>query len=224
MEAFQYPGVMSESPRSTIDGEIGVPEALHAFLRERRSVRHFTGDTIDPAAIARILESATWAPSAHNRQPWRFVLLGKRADRERIANAMGDKLRADRLADDDDPDVVEADVKRSRSRIVEAPVVVFVFATLENMDAYPDDRRRHAEQTMAIQSTAMATQNMLLASHAEGLGACVMCAPLFARDVVVETLKVPANWWPQALVTIGRAATVRESKGRLSVDAVVIPQ
>ena len=56
---------------------------------------------------------------------------------------------------------------------------------------------------MAIQSTAMAMQNLLLAAHALGLGAAVMCAPLFCQDTVAGTLALPAGWEPQALVTVG---------------------
>ena len=51
---------------------------------------------------------------------------------------------------------------------------------------------------MAVQSTAMAVQNMLLLAHAEGLAACWMCAPLFCPDTVRAALDLPADWQPQA--------------------------
>jgi hypothetical protein len=56
---------------------------------------------------------------------------------------------------------------------------------------------------MAVQSTAMAVQNLLLAAHAEGLGACWMCAPLFCPEVVRSVLAFPAYWQPQGLITLG---------------------
>jgi F420 biosynthesis protein FbiB-like protein len=71
------------------------------------------------------------------------------------------------------------------------------------MDYYPDARRQAAERLMAVQSVAMAVQNLLLAAHAEGLGACWMCAPLFCPDAVRSALSLPEDWEPQALVTLG---------------------
>ena len=50
-------------------------EALQSFLRSRRSVRRFRPDPIDPALVRGLLEAARWAPSPHNRQPWRFVVV-----------------------------------------------------------------------------------------------------------------------------------------------------
>jgi nitroreductase len=56
---------------------------------------------------------------------------------------------------------------------------------------------------MAVQSTAMAGQNLLLAAAAEGLAACWMCAPLFCEADVKRTLSLPADWQVQGLVTLG---------------------
>lgn len=194
----------------------------HSFLRSRQSVRRFRADPISDDVIERMLISATSAPSAHNRQPWRFLVLSQKSDKLAVADAMGAKLREDRLADGDLASVVEADVLRSKSRIADAPVVIFVFMTMEEMDVYPDSRRQKAEQVMAIQGTAMAMQNLLLAAHAEGLGACLMCAPLFCPEVIARTLATPANWNPQALITIGIAEVVRGRKTRKSLSDVVL--
>ena len=64
------------------------------------------------------------------------------------------------------------------------------------------------------QSAAMAGQNLLIAAHAEGLGACWMCAPLFCPDVVSDTLALPEDWQPQALITLGYPAESREKTRR----------
>ena len=119
---------------------------------------------------------------------------------------MGERLRADRLADEDDPAAVEADVSRSYARITGAAAVVAVCLTMQDMDRYPDEKRSRAEYLMAVQSVAMAVQNLLLAAHSESLGACWMCAPLFCGDAVRGALDLPAQWEPQALVTLGYPA------------------
>jgi F420 biosynthesis protein FbiB-like protein len=193
---------------------------LHPFLRSRRSIRRFRPDPVEPALMGSLLEAARWAPSPHNRQPWRFVVLQSAAIRQQLARAMGDRLRSERLADGDDPQAVEADVARSHARITGAAAAVLLCMTLEHMDRYPDPRRAKAERRMAVQGVAMAGQNLLLAAHAAGLGACWICAPLFAPEVVAEVLDLPADWEPQGLVVLGWPEEAPPERARLPLDQV----
>ncbi len=186
-------------------------DALYAIMKGRRSVRRYAEQPIAPELVQRLLEAAIWAPSAHNRQPWRFVVLSSAETRRALAAAMGERLRADLTADGAAPELIERDVSRSYSRISGAPLAIVVCLSMADMDRYPDGRRNEAEYIMAVQSVAMAAQNLLLAAHAEGLGACWMCAPLFCPDVVRNALNLPADWQPQALITLGYPAAARES-------------
>src|SRR3990172_10873852 len=130
---------------------------------------------------------------------------------------MVERLRADRTRDGDPPDAIERDVKRSYERIVNAPLVIVTCLSMRDMDRYPDERRASAERTMAVQSVAMAVQNLLLAAHAEGLGACWMCAPLFCPDTVREAMGLPEDWEAQAVITLGypaNAGTLRAASPR----------
>ena len=68
---------------------------------------------------------------------------------------------------------------------------------------------------MAIQSVANAIQNLLLAAHDLGLGACWLCAPLFAPDVVRAVLNLPSDWDAQALITLGYPADTGKPKARV---------
>ena len=180
-------------------------EIFYRLVAERRSIRRYEAEAIPAETLERILTAARWAPSAHNRQPWRFAILTPFHWKDRLARAMGERLRRDRMADGDPVGVIEQDVARSYARITGATVVIVVALDMSDMDRYPD-QRQGAEHTMAVQSTAMATQNLLLAAHAEGLGACWMCAPLFCPEVVIEALALPNGWEPQAIVTLGKSA------------------
>ena len=182
------------------------------FICARRSIRRYTDQPVDHALIDAVLEGATHAPSAHNRQPWRFVVVTSPETKGRLASAMGERWRADRLADGDSPNVITADVARSHERITSAPVVILACLTMADMDKWPDARRSIAERTMAIQSVAAAIQNLLLAAHALGLGACWMCAPLFAPDAARDALGLPGDWEPQALITLGYPAEAAKPK------------
>lgn len=192
-----------------------------AAIGQRRSIRRYRPDAISPAVIEGLLAAAVQAPSAHNRQPWRFTVLDTLAGKETLAAAMGQRLRQDRAADKDDPQTIAADVSRSYTRITTAPAVILVSVDMSDMDSYPDERRRNAEYLMAVQSAAMATQNLLLAAEQEGLGACVMCAPLFCPDSVIEALQLPKAWIPQLLLTLGSPANTGKTRARLPLDAVV---
>ena len=203
---------------------IGLPDEMKAdhltLLFERRSIRRYRSDPVPRPMLERLLNAAVWAPSAHNRQPWRFVVISGRPLKEKLAQAMGRKLRADLVADGAPPEVIDKDVNRSYGRITAAPALILVALTMADMDTYPDEGRQQNEWLMAVQSTAMAGQNLLLAAHALGLGACWMCAPLFCPEVIRQTLDLPADWQPQGLVTVGYPAEQRQ-KGRLPLSKAV---
>jgi coenzyme F420-0:L-glutamate ligase / coenzyme F420-1:gamma-L-glutamate ligase len=181
-------------------------ESLGQLLAQRRSVRRYLALPVAPELVDALLEAGTAAPSAHNRQPWRFLVIEQASAKERLAQAMGERLRADRLRDGDPSEAIEADVSRSHARITGAPVVVVICMTMADMDRYADERRNRAERLMAVQGTAMAAHNLLLAAHAAGLGACWMCAPLFCPETVAAALALPADWEPQAILTLGYPA------------------
>ncbi len=176
----------------------------------RRSLRVYDDRPISKSLINQILKIATWSPSAHNRQPWRFAVVAEKNRQEALAQAMGDRLRSDLEADGVPDEVIEKDTKRSYERITGASVLICLCMSMIDMDVYPDKKRNDAERIMATQSVAMAGQNLLLAAHAADLGACWMCAPLFCPDVVQQVLELPTDWEPQALLTMGYPAQHRE--------------
>lgn len=108
------------------------------------------------AVIERLLEAAVWAPNHHLTEPWRFdVLTGaaRRAMGEAVARAI------ERDADPSDP-AVRGEIKGCRTRLERAPVVIVVSQVVD------------ADPVTALEdyaSCCCATQNLMLAAHAEGL-------------------------------------------------------
>lgn len=192
---------------------------FEGFAQARRSIRRYTDEPVPRALIDSVLEAAIWAPSAHNRQPWRFAVVDSAETQHNLATAMGARLRADLSADGVAPSAIDADVNRSYARLTGAAALIVVCLTMEDMDTYPDETRSRNEWVMAVQSVAMAGQNLLLAAHARGLGACWMCAPLFCPDVVQKTLGLPVEWQPQGIVTLGYPDQTR-MRTRRPVDEV----
>lgn len=190
---------------------------LHTFLRTRRSIRRFKPDPVPDEAVLRLLATATYAPSAHNLQPWQFVVAQTSVSRTRLAHALTSAMRRDMTAEGTPESEVEARVARSIKRINEAPVLILLCRDVSAV-------REHKPQDtiMAIQSVANAATYLLLAAHAEGLGGNWICWPLYAREETRQALELPETWEPQAMIFIGRADEEPESKELKSLKEVTI--
>jgi len=199
------------------------PDPFWQTLLARRSIRRYRPDPIPRHLLERLLTAAIWAPSAHNRQPWRFAVVTEPERRERLAQAMAQRWRRDLARKGWDEKAVRAKIQQSHARITQPPVLVVGCLTMADMDAYEDTRLAQAERAMAVQSVALALGNLMLAAHHEGLGSCWMCAPLFARNEVLAALNLPDDWEPQAIISLGWPDEVRESS-RKPLEEVVLWQ
>jgi coenzyme F420-0:L-glutamate ligase / coenzyme F420-1:gamma-L-glutamate ligase len=168
-----------------------------------------------------VIEAATWSPSAHNRQPWRFTVIAAQESRKKLVDKMGEDFQRDLLKDGLELEEVNKQVCRSRNRILEAPTAVLLSLDKNELDIYPDENRQKAEYLMAVQSVAMAGSALLLAAHAEGLGGVWICAPLFAGETVNQALHLPETWEPQGLILLGFPAKIPEPRPRRPLHEVV---
>lgn len=194
------------------------------LIRSRRSVRRYAQQPVSHETAEKLLEAAHWAPSAHNRQPWRFVLLHDAATRQRLAEAMAARWEADLLADGADPAEASRRAAGSVRRIAGAPLAILPCLDRDALDAYPDPPRQRREWQMGVQSVALACQNLLLAAHQAGLAACWLCAPIFCPDLVQAILDLPSSWEPQALLTVGyplHGAPPTPARGPLAARVIV---
>ena len=191
------------------------------LIQGRRSIRRYREQAIAPAVLENLLQAASWAPSAHNRQPWRFCVVTSAETKLALSQRMADQWRRDLQTDGADPAMVERRAALSQARMTGAGALIIASVSMEAMDSYPDERRSQAEWTMAVQSVALACQNLLLAAHYSGLGACWMCAPLFVPDLVRDALQLPVLWHPQALITVGYPAE-EKTKDRVPLAERVI--
>ncbi len=196
-------------------------DAFWHLIQGRRSIRRYEDRPVAREVIEQILTAATWAPSAHNRQPWRFCVVGEAETKQRLSARMSDQWRRDLGKDGADPAFVEKRIAISHARLTGAAALIIASVSMDDMDVYPDAQRAEAEWLMAVQSTALACQNLLLAAHHAGLGACWMCAPLFVPDLVRNALDLPSAWQPQALITLGYPAETKE-KDRVDLSQRVI--
>jgi coenzyme F420-0:L-glutamate ligase / coenzyme F420-1:gamma-L-glutamate ligase len=185
------------------------------FTHPRRSIRRYTDRPVPSELIHQLLNAATHAPSSHNRQPWRFAVIFNPIVKVQLADRMGERLKADRLRTADRVAEIDRDMARSHARITSAPALIVVcLSTIDLIDQY--------ERLMAIQSVAASIENLLLAAHEAGLGACWMAAPLYCPDIVRDTLQLPDDWEAQALITIGYPADEGKPKARVDFREITI--
>jgi nitroreductase len=139
-----------------------------------------------------------------------------------MADALAMDFRHDLEKDNIPEEEILARLQKSRSRIISSPVIVILCMDFSEMDEYPDFRRSESEKIMAVQSTANAGMQMLLAVHAVGLGCVWTCAPLFTPDTIRAVFNLPSTWEPQAMFFIGYPDETPRLRERKSIQEISI--
>ena len=115
---------------------------IYEAINTRRSVRSYQDRPVPEEVLGRVLEAARWAPSANNRQPWRFVLVEDEQRRQQLAHAANEQLF-----------------------VGQAPIVVAA------VSLQPDQVMTCGVSKSAV-DVAIAVDHLTLAATAEGLGTC----------------------------------------------------
>ena len=154
---------------------------LYKVIKERRSIRKFKNIPVARDLLEKIFDIALWAPSGMNRQNWKFFVLAGERKEALVSIAAGsfaylEPQLQERFADK--PRIVEA-TRRFFERLGGAPVVVCAYFEPANM-----------EDVTSFQNVAAAIQNLLLVTHAEGLGSCWMTGPVTVGEEISRFLEV----------------------------------
>jgi nitroreductase len=127
-------------------------------IKRRRSVGHVSKEQPSQEEIERLLEAATYAPSHHVTEPWRFFVLTGSA-REALGDVTAASLQA-RLGECDS-ETVKKKLARERAKTLRAPVIIVVAITgVQQLQGYPIE---------CVEAASAAVQNMLLAGEEMGL-------------------------------------------------------
>jgi nicotinate-nucleotide--dimethylbenzimidazole phosphoribosyltransferase len=176
-------------------------DAVYRVIAERRDVRRgFLADPIEPAALRRVLSAAHQAPSVGFSQPWDFILITDREQRERIA-ALARKHR----------DAYAAELPRSRQdtfgrlkieSIMDTPVNVVV--TCDRTRGGQHTLGRRTQPRTADYSSVLAVSNLWLAARAEGLG--VGWVSFFDERELAAELGLPGHLEIVAYLCVGHVS------------------
>ncbi|MCX5212606.1 coenzyme F420-0:L-glutamate ligase [Kitasatospora sp. NBC_00240] len=200
---------------------LGTSEALRQAVTLRRTIRAFTAEPVDPAAVRRAVAAAVTAPAPHHTTPWRFVLLETPEVRTRLLDAMLAAWQRD-LRELDGWDDAKIARRTARGNVLrDAPYLVVPCLVMDGSHAYPDPRRAAAEREMFTVAIGAAVENLLVTLTGEGYGSAWVSSTMFCRDTVRATLDLPADWDPMGAVAVGRPAEPPRERPDRGADAFV---
>ena len=172
---------------------VDTAQAVIDNIMTRTSIRAYTDQPVSGEDVETLLKAAMAAPSARNQQPWAFVVINDQAVKDSIS----------------------ANISTSKM-VAGAPLVIAICGNL-------DKALSGTAQPYWIQDASAATENMLLAAHALGLGA-VWCGiyPVSAReDYIRELVNLPPNLVPFNLVAIGYPAEEPAPKDKWKPENII---
>ncbi len=161
-------------------------------IKTRRSVRSFTSQPVSDEEVEKLLDAATWAPSAGNIQPWEFIVVRDSEVKQGLCKAALDQ-----------------------KFIEQAPVVIVVCA--DPAKSAPRYGSRGIN-LYCLQDTAAATQNLLLTAHATGLAACWVGA--FQEAQAKKVLNLPTQVRPVAIIPVGHSTRIPTTRPRRALNEI----
>lgn len=174
-------------------------------LAARRTVREFTAEPVDPAAVRGAIAAALTAPAPHHSTPVRFVVAGSAAARTRLLDDMLAAWVADLRGDGFTEEQIARRVRRGEP-LRRAPLIIVPCLVSGAAHTYPDQRRNAAEREMFLVAAGAAVQNLLVALAVAGLGSCWVSSTMFCRPVAAAALGLPDGWEPMGAVGVGHPA------------------
>lgn len=183
---------------------------LLTIIKERRSIREFTTAKINDEDIRILLDAARYAPSNSNRQAWKFIILKNEKIKSKIAQEVKEKtIKIKQCIENKEFLDMFGEYTKYFLVFSRAPIVIIVLYkaglsivdhVLSGIDAGAGIRKVESE----LISVSMAIQNLLLAAHAMGLGACCMTSPLIAYAEIKKILDIRPPFEIAALIPIGK--------------------
>jgi nitroreductase len=171
-------------------------------IRNRHSVRRFTEQEVSDEQIHLLLQAANEAPSAHNQQSWKFIVI-RNTKKQELAHLV--TARSGEF-----PKPASALLRMAARSILSAPVIIAVANTGDLIEhgtqlfKIEKEMAKDFFRTMEIQSSAAAVENMLLAATALGLATVWLGILFLIKDDILQFLGEPRGEF-MAVIPVGYA-------------------
>ena len=196
--------------------------SIRKILKNRRSYKlPFTTQNVDRKIIEECIELARWAPSAHNGQFWRYIILKRDKLRISLINKMNKKLSIDLLKEGKSKEFIKSKVEKTKNNFLNSPILILLCLDTSDFEKYQDPKRTQNEFLLGIQSISNSATYLLLAFEMKKLAACWYCAPLFAESIIKENLKLPETYIPMAFFTVGYPIKAIKPPNRKELKEVI---
>ena len=191
--------------------------------KKRHATKHFIDKPVDPKDVRTAIEIATLAPSAHNSQPWKFVVVRERnAELAKLAYGSNFEQVASApvtIALFTDTDLAKRARKIARvggaKNFSEEQLQYF----LKNL---PAEFARYSDQQVSdylALNAGLVAMNLVLALTDQGIGSNIILG--FDKSKTNEVLEIEERFRPELLITVGYTDEKLEPSYRLPVDEII---
>lgn len=186
------------SDKATVDKSADAHQSVNAEqavldnIATRTSIRDYEARTVEKEKIEKMLRAAMAAPTAMNKQPWHFVVVDQRNVLDALAGA-----------------------NPYAKMLKKAPLAIVVCGNTDKMI-------EGGGRDFWIQDASAATENLLLAAHAMGLGAVWTGAyPSEERCISIsKVLSLSDNLIPLNMIVVGYPAEQPQPKQKFKEENV----
>lgn len=189
-------------------------------IKNRRSIRKFKGDAVPRACIEEMVQAATLAPSAKNRQPWKFIVYQGTA-KDELVNVMKQGVEREKVGHERMPSWTGglADAENTVRVMQEAPVLI---AVLNTNGKTPFSGIANEDRIVEIcdsLSIGAAIENMILSAMEQGLGTLWIANTCFAYDELMDYIDTEDQL--TGIVAVGYANEQPDQRPRKCMEDVL---
>ncbi|MFA6291549.1 MAG: nitroreductase family protein [Victivallales bacterium] len=191
------------------------------IIRARRSIRKFRPDPVPEKTILELIELASWAPSAGNRQDWFFSITRSPELIRKMADVVKDKWQKI-ISDNSSSGIIGdiADYSSNFSRFAEASVIIAVSAPAPASFEKQMLGDKAGATFGSFTSAAMAAQNLMLAAELHGFGTFCLTGPIAAESELKELLDIKRRHELVCLIALGYPDEEPKAPPRKNIESI----
>lgn len=170
-------------------------------IKARRSIRKYKAKPVEDEKIIQLIESARFAPSGSNTQPWHFIVVKSDVTRQKLA-----------------------EVSHNQKWMTSAPVFIVCAADIRSRidgaaSLFLNENSSQHELKQIIRDTSIAIDHLVLEATNLGLGTCLIS--WFVQEEIRLILNMPSDKYVVTIVTVGYPNEVPSARPRKRIEDII---